>query len=453
MGIKQTGRLFLKIIKNRFFRFGVAALLYAAWAEWLGNHWLLLGIIILVDIFITHFVNWRFWRKRKPAREKHKLSTEIIDSVIIAILLALFIRIFFLEAYTIPTSSMEKTLVVGDYILVSKLRYGPRLPITPVTIPFTHNTMPFTLNSNSFSKCIQLPYKRLDGITKIRNYDVVVFNYPEGDTVIKNLPEKSFYQMQRQYGRKYILNNYELMDRPVDKRDNYMKRVIGIPGDTVQIIHGRAFVNNRAEPMAPGSQYNYSIKAKGSKQDTLLLDKLGISLYDVNYNVYNSIYNLPLTRNMYHTILDSGYFKAIIRYESIDPSAVNNLIFPFHENYYWTEDNYGPVIIPEKNMTIDLTIDNLPLYRRIISVYEQNRLNVINDSIFINDEHTEKYTFRMNYYFMLGDNRHNSNDSRYWGFVPENHIIGRAVIVWFSFDRNLPLLKGIRWKRMFRRIR
>jgi signal peptidase I len=453
MSKKNFIPLIFKLLKNRFFLCIFIALIYIAWVFWFGNCWFLIGLIIIFDIFITRFINWRFWRKRTPAGKKYKFSTELIDSLIIAVLLAIFIRTFFLEAYTIPTSSMEKTLNVGDYIFVSKLRYGPRLPMTLIAIPFTHNVLPFTVNSNSFTTWLRFPYRRLSGTSRIKNFDVVVFNYPEGDTVIKNLPDKSYYQMVRQFGKDYIRNNYKILYRPVDKRDNYMKRVVGLPGDTIDILHGRAFINNKPEPLALESQYNYSVKAKGTLNDTLLFKKLNISLYDVNYNVYNSIYSIPLTRNMYHKLIDSSYFKAIVRYENTDPSSVSNQIFPFDIRYHWTEDNFGPLVIPKKGVTIPLTIENLPLYKRIITNYEGNKLEVVNDSIFINDSLAHTYTFAMNYYFTLGDNRHNSNDSRYWGFVPEDHIIGKAILVWFSIDKNKRWLAKIRWKKMLRRIR
>ena len=453
MKIKSLVLRVIRLFKNRFFRLLIISILYTLWVIWIGNLWFLGGLLIIADIHLTRWVNWRFWRKRKSPDEKHKVSTELLDSIIIALILAIFIRTFFLEAYTIPTSSMEKTLNVGDYIFVSKLRYGPRLPITPLAIPFTHNVMPFTVNSNSFVKWITFPYHRLSGTSSIRNFDIVVFNYPEGDTVVKNLPDKSYYQLVRQYGREYVRNNYKMLYRPVDKRDNYMKRVIGLPGDTVQIVHGRAFVNNRPEPMALGSQFNYSLKAKGIHNDTVLFNKLGISLYDITYNAYNSIYSLPLTRQMYHTLIDSGYFKAIVRYESIDPSSVNNQIFPFDERYNWTEDNFGAIVVPGKGQTVSLSNENLPLYTRIITAYEKNKLNVSGDSIFINDTLVQSYTFKMNYYFMLGDNRHNSNDSRYWGFVPDDHIIGKATMVWLSIDKNKKWIKSIRWNKMFKFIR
>jgi signal peptidase I len=427
--------------------------LFICWVLWIENYWLFIGVLVLFDIQITHFINWRFWKKRKPKGEKYKFLTELTDSFIIAVILVIFIRTFFFEAYSIPTSSMEKTLGAGDYIFVSKLNFGPRLPLTPISVPFTHNVLPFTKNVNSFVSWITFPYKRLHGFSGIKNFDIIVFNYPEGDTVIKGLPEKNYYQMCRQFGRTYIKGNYKLLYRPVDKRDNYIKRVIGLPGDTVQIIHGRSFVNRRPEPLSHGHQYNYEIKAKGTRTDTLVFEKLGVSIYDISFNTYNSIYSVPLTRTMYKTLLDSTYFRAIVRYENIDPAAVNNQIFPNNKHYNWTEDNFGPVLVPKKGMQIPLTTENLPLYSRIISAYEGNSIKLKQDTIFLNDTLRHSYTFKSDYYFMMGDNRHNSNDSRYWGFVPENHIIGKATLVWLSIDKNKEWPDNFRWNKIFKFIR
>jgi signal peptidase I len=363
-----------------------------------------------------------------------------------------FLRVFLIEAYSIPTSSMERSLMVGDYVMVSKLSYGPRMPMTPLTIPFSHNTMPFTKNRNSFFSSVQIPYKRLGGISEVKRSDVIVFNYPEGDTVINSLPEKSYYTLIRQYGRNYIKNKYTLLYRPVDKRDNYIKRVIAIPGDTVRILNGLAYVNKIPEYKPEGLQYNYSVKMPSNRKDTNVFANLDISPYDISINEYNSVYTFPLTNEKYHTILDSGYFKAIVRYENIDPIESKSRIFPFHANYTWTEDNFGPLYIPFKGMTVFLTPENLPLYRRIITAYEGNEVYIKNNLIYINGYVEQTYTFKMNYYFVMGDNRHNSNDSRYWGFVPENHVVGRAKMVWLSLDRSKKFPENIRWNRMLKRI-
>ncbi len=444
---------FKEFTKSPFFRFLLTSAIYSLWVVWIKNYWFFLGLIILLDFHITHLVNWTFWKKRRKKGEKQSLRVDFLDAAISALIAALVLRIFVIEAYTIPTSSMEKTLLVGDYIFVSKISYGPRLPMTPLALPFSGNILPFTKSVKSYVEWLKIPYRRLWGFSKIKQDDIVVFNFPEGDTVVPDIPDKSYYSLVRQYGRDYILNNYKISVRPIDKRDNYVKRCIGTPGDTVQIIHGVAYINHIRERIPATLQYNYFIKAEGNKQDTAIFEKYGISLYDVNFNNYNSIYEIPLTRGNYVKIRDNNVFKAIRRHENIDPTFSNYLIFPFSKNYSWTEDNFGPVVVPKKNTTVDLTMENLPLYKRIISVYEKNKLVLKGDSIFINDVPARTYTFKMNYYFMMGDNRHNSNDSRYWGFVPDNHIIGKAVFVWLSIDKNKKLFRNIRWNKMFKFIR
>lgn len=439
-------------LKNPFVRLFILSTTYIIWVAWIKVYFLFFGLLVLFDICLTKFINWRFWRKRLPFGKKQSMLIELFDAFIWGAILTIFVRIFLFEAYTIPTSSMEKTLCVGDYIMVSKINYGPRLPITPATIPFTHNVLPFTDNTPSYLPYWQLPYPRLKGFNKIKNFDVVVFNYPEGDTIIREFPEKSYYSMARQFGVKHMHNLYELDYRPVDKRDNYVKRVIGLPGDSVKIEHGRIFVNNLPEITISGRQFNYIAKLKKQQQDNLYLQQLGVNIYDISFNDYNSIYSFPLTKEMYRQLLSDNYFKAITRFENMDDSKVNNQIFPFDDKFRWTEDNFGSVYVPKKHARVDLTIENLPLYERIIRVYEKNTMRIEGDSIFINDMLTDEYCFKMNYYFMLGDNRHNSNDSRYWGFVPENHIVGKAKFIWLSIDRNNYNRDKIRWKRVLKKI-
>lgn len=436
-----------KLLHNPFLRLLISTALFSVWVLWLETYWLFFGLIIILDVHLTGIINWRFWRKRLPKGQKHSWKTDLMDSIIWAAMIAVFMRVFLFEAYSIPTSSMEKTLLVGDYIVVNKLSYGPRYPMTPITVPFTHNTLPGKLTRNSFSTRIQWPYNRLRGIGKIKQFDVVVFNYPEGDTVISELPEKSYYSMIRQFGRTAVKQKYNLLYRPVDKRDNYIKRVIGLPGDTIKIQHGTAYINGKPEETFPRQQYNYSIKMTRDS-DTSFWSKLGIAPYDIQVNEYNSIYSVPMTRQTFHEVLDSGYFSAIVRYENIDPTVSGRQIFPFNKNYLWTEDNFGPVIIPKRGFVTELSLANLPQYERIIRVYEGNELEVKNNYIYINGILKNTYTFKMDYFFMLGDNRHNSNDSRYWGFVPEDHIIGKARMVWLSVDRSKNFPDNIRWEKM-----
>lgn len=441
-----------RFLRNPFLWLLFSSGIYTFWVLWLENYWLFFGLIILTDLHLTRFVNWRFWRKRHNDGKKNKLSTEFIDSIIVAVLIAVFFRIFIIEAYKIPTSSMERTLMIGDYILVSKIAYGPRMPITPLTLPFTHNTLPLSNTTrNSFSERVKMPYKRLKGLHKIERGDVIVFNYPEGDTVLAEVPDKNFYSQVRLHGRNYVKNNFHLLYRPVDKRDNYIKRVIGIPGDTIKIQHGMAYHGSTSENLPPGLQFNYSLKML-DENDTLLFEKIGISAYDIDSNRYNSIFTLPLTREFYKTIIDSGYFKALIKNENIDPTSSNNRIFPYDRHYTWTEDNYGPLFVPYKGCVLFLTTKNLPLYEKIIRTYEGNDLKVNNNIIYINGMRKNTYTFKMDYYFVMGDNRHNSIDSRYWGFVPEDHIIGKAKMVWLSLNQNKKFPHNLRWDNMFKTI-
>jgi len=439
--------------KSKLITWSIYSLIYSIWVLWLGNYWFFFGIVFIFDFFVTKIVNWRFWRKRKFTSRKERFFAEIIDAAILAILAVIFIRTFFFEAYTTTTSSMEKTIDANEHIFVSKLHYGPRLPITPLSIPFAQNNLFFAQNYKTYIANVSLPYKRLKGISRIRNFDIIVFNYPEGDIILKELPDKNYYQLCRQIGVKTVKENYTLEYRPLDKRDNFVKRVIGLPGDTLQILHGRAFINRLPEPLAFGNQFNYIIKSRGELIDTAIFHKLGVSFYDINFNRFNSIYRVPLTKSMYRTIRDSSFFKAIVRFENIDPTTVYNQIFPFNDNFKWTEDNFGPIVVPKAGTTVALNVENLPLYQRIITAYEGNKLQVIDGNIYINGIFAISYIFKSNYYFMMGDNRHNSNDSRNWGFVPENHIIGKATMIWFSADKNNKGLHKFRWNKMFKFIR
>ncbi len=441
-------------LRNPLFRLFLLSVLYTLFVIWIENFWLLFGLLILADIHITKLVNWTFWKKRLKEGEKRKFIVEILDAFIIAAIAAFLLRFFMIEAFTIPTSSMEKTINVGDYIFVNKLRFGPRLPNTPLSMPFTHHTIPFTKTRKSYLAWLQLPYKRLAGFGKIRPFDVVVFNFPEGDSVVLNYPksDETYYTLSRKYGGKFVTDYYKTIIRPVDKREFYIKRCIGTPGDTIEIIHGVAYINDKQEKQPPRLQYNYFFIAEGIS-DSSLFSEMDISLYDINYNEFNSIYEVPLTRDNLKLIRNNMKVKGIRKHESIDPIVSNYQIFPFSGKYMWTEDNFGPLIVPKKNTQVKISADNLPLYSRIISVYENNKLVQQGDSIYINGILTDSYTFKMDYYFMMGDNRHNSNDSRFWGFVPEDHIIGTAFFVWLSLDRNKPSFKKIRWKNMFKFIR
>ena len=441
----------MKIKSSNIISFVVSASLLSLFAIWLRFYWLLAGNIILLDVFVTKLINWRYPDK---ALSRFRLLKEILDwtfAIITAIILVVFIRTFIIEAYTIPTPSMERTLMVGDYLFVSKISYGPKLPNTPVAFPFTHNTMPFS-KKKSYNEKIQWPYKRLAGCGKIKNNDVVVFNFPEGDTVVLQFPDQNYYSLIRRYGRNSVLNQYHIIARPVDKRENFVKRCIGISGDTLLITHSSVYINNMPLEDPENVQYNYYIRTNGQKIEDDKLSGLEINVSDQLNDPNEENYVFSLTRGQASGIRNMSNVAKVTRLENTNRNLSYLSFFPYDPAFPWNEDNFGPLVIPRKGMSIDLTLENLPLYRRIIEAYEKNTLYINDSVIYVNNKPSSSYTFSMNYYFMMGDNRHNSADSRIWGFVPEDHVVGKAVLVWLSVDKNKKSLKKIRWNRMFKKI-
>ena len=369
--------------RNRWTKFIFWALLYILWVIWLGNFWWLLGLGVIFDIFITRKVHWNFWKKRYKEGEKRSAANEWLDAVIFAVIVVTFINIFFFQAFKIPSSSMEKTLYTGDHLFVSKLTYGPRVPQTPLTVPFTHNVI---FGKESYSTLIQNDYRRLKGLRKVKRGDIVVFGFPNGDTVLRKAPSEDYYSLCRFYGKKKVISTLgPVIARPADKVDHYVKRCVAIPGDTLEIREGLVWVDGVQQPSYPGMQISR---------------------------------NLDKVQNDYREI------------------------FPCSPDYTWTRDEFGPLWIPEKGATVELTRENLPLYERIIRVYEHSS---VEEALAAGS-----YTFKQDYYFMMGDNRHNSLDSRYWGFVPEDHIVGRPVVIWLSTDEGKRFPKNIRWGRFLK---
>ena len=369
--------------RNRWTKFTFWALLYVIWVIWLGNFWWLLGLGVIFDIFITKKVHWNFWKKRYKEGEKRSAANEWLDAVIFAVIVVSFINIFFFQAFKIPSSSMEKTLYTGDHLFVSKLTYGPRLPQTPLTVPFTHNVI---FGKESYSTLIQKDYKRLKGFRNVRRGDIVVFGFPNGDTVLRKAPSEDYYSLCRFYGKQKVVSSLgPVIARPADKVDHYVKRCVAVPGDTLEIREGLVWIDGVKQETYPGMQISRNIEK-----------------------------------------VQSDYRE----------------IFPFSPDYTWTRDEFGPLWIPEKGATVQLTRENLPLYERIIRVYEHSS---VEEALAAGS-----YTFKQDYYFMMGDNRHNSLDSRYWGFVPEDHIVGRPVVIWLSTDEGKRFPKNIRWGRFLK---
>lgn len=363
----------------------------------------------------------RFWHKRRNPRKQRSAGAEWFRAIMFAGIMALIIRVFFFQAYVIPSGSMENTLLVGDYLIVSKISYGARTPVTPVSMPFTQATIPGT-NTRSYWDGIQLPYFRLPGLGKVKRGDVVVFNYPmEIDTPLR---------------------------RPVDEQVNYIKRAVAIPGDTMLITEGQICINHRKEANPPQSEPSYLVQTDSTEISSALFDKLHISLMQMYAFHY---YQLIMTRATAAVLRNYPHIRSVREYYQL-PGVYQPDIFPFDRHLKWNADNLGPIIIPKKGMTIRLDSTNFPVYHRAIAVYEHNAIKQLGNDTFINGKKTDRYTFKMDYYWMMGDNRHNSEDSRYWGFVPEDHIIGKALFTWLSTDSSKTFFHKFRRERIFKAI-
>jgi len=374
---------------------------------------------------------------------------EWADAIIFAVVAATIIRTFMIEAYTIPTPSMEKSLLVGDYLFVSKVAYGPKIPNTPIAFPFAHHTLPLTKYTKSYLEWIKLDYYRFPGLRTIKNNDVVVFNYPDGDTVALERQNESYYALIRNMGREQVWHNYTVVARPVDKRENYIKRCVGIPGDTLHIVNGKIFINGTLLPDPDGVQHNFQVTTDGTPLTPRLFERLNITNWGMPASgVYYIEMNESAARqieSMPNVVSVEQFNRPARRFEPY--------IFPHNPAFPWNEDNFGPLFIPKKGAAVELNTQNIHLYERIIDVYEGKDLEVKDGQIFIDGSPASKYTFELDYYWMVGDNRHNSADSRFWGFVPEDHIVGRAMFVWLSLDKDKSFLSKIRFNKTFRVIR
>jgi signal peptidase I len=390
-----------------------------------------------------------FWRKKdKTLKKKKSVVREWVDAAIFAIIAATLIRTFVIEAYTIPTGSMEGSLLVNDYLFVSKISYGARIPMTPIAIPLVHNSI---FGMKSYTDAVEWKYRRLPGLGHVERYDVVVFNYPCGDTILEQDPEKDYYTtLWQEYGndRNALRTRYTLATRPVDKTDNYIKRCMAVPGDKLEIKDRVVYINDKPADSFRHQQYLYEVTTKGFGIGDDFLDENNIEAYNRMSNTsllflqkeqVELVKKLPTVVSVTPQIFAKG-----------DISREPYPVFPQDTtNFKWNRDNYGPIVIPKEGTTVQLNAQNIALYRRVIRNYEGNKLEEKDGRIFINDKEATSYTFKMNYYWMMGDNRHNSLDSRYWGFVPIDHIVGKAWFVWLSYGKH-GLIKDMRWRRLFR---
>lgn len=455
-----------RVKTTRWVRFGIVSLIFVLWVIWLGSPWVLLFWPLLADIYLTQFIPWTWWRHTKNRAVREVMTW--VDAIVYALILVYFLFLYVGQNYQIPSSSLEKSLLVGDYLWVNKMVYGPRVPNTPIHFPLAQNTLP-VIGCKSYLDKPQWGYQRLKGLRNIERNDIVVFNFPAGDTVAMKVQNPDYYTLISMHGREAVRSDKqtygEVIYRPVDRRENYVKRCIGLPGERLKILDDVVMINGHALKTPKMAQYNYFLQTDGrvisddvwenigvSEDDRAQLtlsvqDVAGVEALGMNVNNDGSIppiYQVPLTSGMKEIIRNQyPWITSVVKVpvqEMFNP-------YPITHDYGWTRANYGEIWIPKKGASIALNAENLPIYERCIKNYEGNDLQVKNGVIYINGEVATKYTFKMDYYWMMGDNRDNSLDSRYWGFVPEDHIVGTPMFIILSIDKDT---NKVRWNRVLR---
>ena len=466
-------------MKKQWTKFIIVLVLYLLFLFWVKSWLGLIVVPFIFDVYITKKIKWQWWKdSEKPIR----VLMSWVDAIIFALVAVYFINLFFFQNYVIPSSSLEKSLLRGDYLFVSKLSYGPRIPQTPLTMPLTQHTLP-VFGTKSYIEWPQWKYRRVSGLGHVELNDIVVFNYPAGDTVmsderyqaqdyyqycyaygIQNTPSSTpvdsltpqqrwdYYKTVMSRGAEIVRSNPaefgDIITRPTDRRENYVKRCVGLPGQTLQIKDRIVYLDGKQNKEPDNVQYSYFVRLKQMIPDATL-EELAITMEDIqsmNTNGY-----MPLTHKAAEALAKMPDYVEYVRPVTDDNHMDSGKTYPVNGNYGWTRDNYGPIWIPAKGKSIQLTMDNIAIYDRPIRVYEGNELEVKDGKIFINGKEAKEYTFQMDYYWMMGDNRHNSADSRYWGFVPEDHVVGKPIFIWLSINPE-DLGSKIRWSRMFRMV-
>ncbi len=470
---KRKAKLNMKVQWTKFIIVLVLYLLFLFWLKsWLG----LIVIPFIYDVYISKKINWQWWKESEgPIR----FVMSWVDAIVFALVAVYFINLFFFQNYVIPSSSLEKSLLRGDYLFVSKLSYGPRIPQTPLTMPLTQHTLPI-FNTKSYLEWPHWDYRRVKGLGHVELNDIVVFNYPAGDSVMmaENYQAQDYYQVCYRYG----MMNYGdkvptdsltpqqkwdyyqqvmavggalvkdnpaefgvLSSRPTDRRENYVKRCVGLPGQTLQIKNKIIYLDGKANKEPDNVQYTYFVRLKQMIPDALMVE-LGITLEDIFSMNANGF--MPMTHRAAQELSKRTDLVEYVREVNDTDRVDQGKVYPVDGEYGWTRDNYGPVWIPAKGQKVKLTLDNIAIYERPIRVYEDNQLEVRDGKIFINGQEAHEYTFKMDYYWMMGDNRHNSLDSRYWGFVPEDHVVGKPIFIWLSINPE-EVGPKVRWGRLF----
>jgi signal peptidase I len=489
-----------KNMKKQWGKLIVVMLLYLLFLLWVKSWLGLIVVPFIFDAYITRKINWQWWKEREnPTRT----IMSWVDAIVFAMVAVYFINLFFFQNYVIPSSSLEKSLLTGDYLFVSKVSYGPRIPETPLTMPLTQHTMPelFGIRMKSYIEWPHWEYRRVGGLGKVELNDIVVFNYPAGDSIctapeyqteyysmcytygegIVGMPELDsisameridYYKYAYSMGRKFIADanfrkavcdskGWEFVDfgeigyRPTDRRENYVKRCVGLPGQTLEIKDRIIYLDGKENKTPENAQFTYFVKLNNISIYDLLGDQMDdlrkeLQITKADITQLGNYGFIPLTNYAAQELKRRGIVSDIKPVTDSDYPSGDT--YPLNGNKHWTRDNYGPIWIPKKGESIDLTLDNIAVYERPIKVYEHNDLDIRDGKIFINGQEAKSYTFKMDYYWMMGDNRHNSADSRYWGFVPEDHIVGKPIFIWLSSDPDRHGFSGIRWSRLFRMV-
>ena len=456
--------------RSRWIRFGIVSVIFFLWVAWLGNWWVALFWFLLFDIYITGYIPLTWWKKSKSAAVRGVMSW--VDAIVYALVLVYFVFTFIGQNYQIPSSSLEKSLLVGDYLWVNKMAYGPRVPNTPIHFPLVQNTFPI-LNTKSYLENPQWKYHRLAGLGNVERNDIVVFNFPAGDTVALKVQNPDYYTLVKMYGRQTILDNPqtfgEVIYRPVDRRENYVKRAVGLPGERLKSVDGVIYINGEPQKQPENVQFNYYFQLRQGRMSDAQWDALGVAVDDrhevpvtpsdipglksLGFAVNEdgsvpAVYVAPLTAAMVKQLEDD---KSVAKVMKV-PAPQGDMLYPDGVADSWTRADYGEIWIPKKGAKLRLTPQAWKIYGRVIRDYEGNHDAELKDGVvYIDGKPADTYTFKMDYYFMMGDNRDNSLDSRYWGLVPEDHIVGRPERVLISFDKDRSLFDGgIRWNRIFR---